>query len=454
MSVQIGYDQDQRLVLTGMTCDCGCDHQLPDQDIYVGTGLIERIPDMIARRRLGRCAVLVADNITYELAGRRVEAGLVAAGFDVDLCLIRREGEMEPDERSCGEVLLTMQRETEFLVSVGSGSITDTTRVAAVRTGKPFVCVSTAPSMDGYTSVVAPLLLRGVKIHRPANCPEIIICDLDILRTAPPAMVIAGVGDVLGKYIARADWQIGQLINDEPYCPLCAEIVTGAVNKLIEQAAAIKSKSEQGIRTLIEALLLAGVTIMIVGHTRAVASVEHNIVHYWDMMNLLRGRRQPSHGLAVGVATLLVWPLYLRFVADDLSRLDLSAIERRRRSHEQRAAWLLEAYGEEAATTIMRENPADFLTWDEQKRRIERAQTRLGEIQAVIRQLPPFETIMQVMRELGAPMTAAELGIDRKTLNWSMHAAKDYRTRYTLLKTLDECGLLDEYLRDYPLSEK
>ena len=108
---------------------------------------------------------------------------------------------MEPDERACGEVLLTMQPETEFLISVGSGSITDTTRVVAVRTGKPFVCIGTAPSMDGYTSVVAPLILRGVKIHRAANCPEIIVCDLDILRTSPMPMVVSGIGDVLALTI-------------------------------------------------------------------------------------------------------------------------------------------------------------------------------------------------------------------------------------------------------------
>jgi glycerol dehydrogenase-like iron-containing ADH family enzyme len=60
---------------------------------------------------------------------------------------------------------------------------------------------------------------------------------------------------------------------------------------------------------LIEALLLAGVTIMIVGHTRAVASVEHNIAHYWEMMQLRHGNPPPAHGTSVGVATLLAWPL-------------------------------------------------------------------------------------------------------------------------------------------------
>jgi len=450
MAVNISYDQDGKLVFSGIACDCGGTHSLPHQDIYVGSGLIGRLPQYIRKRDLGSRCVLVADNNTWPLAGEAVERALLADGFEVTACVIRRAGVMEPDESACGEVLLTMQSETEFLVSVGSGSITDTTRVVAMRTGKPFVCIGTAPSMDGYTSVVAPLSLRGVKIHRPAGCPEIIVCDLDILRTAPLPMVVSGVGDVLGKYIAKADWKIGRIINDEVYCDVCGEIVTQAVDKLLAHVSDIRARNEQGIRVLIEALLLAGITIMIVGHSRAVASIEHNIVHYWDMQQLLRGRRPPAHGAAVGVATLLVWPAFLRFAEEDLSQLDLARIRSRRLDRAQRAQVLLDAYGAEAATTIMRENPDDFLSWEEQERRIRRAQTRFVEIRQVIGELPSFPRVEAAMRELGAPMTAAEVGIDDALRNRSMYVAKDYRTRYSLFKTLDECGLLDSYLSDYP----
>jgi glycerol-1-phosphate dehydrogenase [NAD(P)+] len=106
---------------------------------------------------------------------------------------------------------MTMRMDTEFFVSVGSGAITDITRTVAAQTERPFVAGATAPSMDGYTSSIAPLLMRGVKIHVPAVCPELIVCDLDILRTAPEWMFAAGVGDVLGKYIAKADWMLGLL---------------------------------------------------------------------------------------------------------------------------------------------------------------------------------------------------------------------------------------------------
>ena len=447
MAVTIGYDAHQRMTFSGLACDCPCEHHMPSQDIYVGTDLLPHIPDYIRRRGLGERAVLVCDNVTYEIAGRRVEDILTAAGFDVILCRIVREGPMEPDETAVGEVVMSMQPDTQCLISVGSGSITDVTRVVAVRTGKPFVSVGTAPSMDGYTSVVAPLVFRGAKIHRQANCPEIIVCDLDVLRTAPPEMFVSGVGDVLGKYIAKADWVLGHIVNDEPYCPICGDMVLDAVNKLVDNVDAIKSRSEQGTRILIEALLLAGITIMIVGHTRAVASVEHNIAHYWEMQKLARHEKAPFHGTSVGVATLYVWPMYVRFQSQDLSGIDKQARRAAMISREDRVKWMIHAYGQETGTTFMKENPGDFLDWPELERRIDRAVARQAEIKEEFAAMPPYEKILDVMRRLGAPTTAAEIGLDEAMLDLSLRCAKDYRTRYTLFKTLDELGLLDLYLQ-------
>ena len=206
-----------------------------------------------------------------------------------------------------------------------------------------------------------------------------------------------------------------------------------------------------GIRILIEALLLAGVTIMIIGHTRAVASIEHNIVHYWDMMKLLDQQKQPSHGTAVGVSTLLVWPIYTRFAEENLDNLDLEDIKRRRMSRAQREKWLLDSYQEVAAKEIMRENQGDFLEWSEQERRIRTAQRRFDDLIDVIAQLPALERIQKAMQELGAPMLPDDIGIEPALLRRSLFAGKDYRTRYSLFKLLDECGLLPHYLDKYPL---
>ena len=446
MSVRIRYDAFDRMILEGLECDCPCEHSLPNQDIYVGKDLIERLPGCIQRRGLGTHCVVVCDENTYAVAGKRVYETLQGAGFDAILLKFEREGELVPDERTIGELLLTIQPETEFLVAVGSGSITDTCRVNASRCHLPFVSVGTAASMDGYTSVVAPLILKGVKIHRAGPCPEIILCDLDVLATAPLKMVRSGVGDVLGKYIAIADWRIGNIINDEPYCHTCGEIVLEALDRLLTNIPEILARSEKGMRILIEGLLLAGITIMIVGHTRAVASVEHNIGHFIEMKTLEKFGKSPSHGTTVGVATLMVYPLFKRFAREDLSAIDVDSLSPI--DPQARRAFMLASYGSVAANTIMDENPGDFLTADELRRRARRAKERFADIKAVIDGMPSYEAVAEAMRKLGAPMTMAELGVDSETEAVSMRCAKDYRTRYTLFKTLDEIGLLDKYLTE------
>jgi len=451
MSVSISYDENRRLTISGLDCDCGLTHRQPTQDIYVGSGIIIHTSAYIKKRGLGTHCVLVADQNTWPLAGKALAQQLENDGFSVIRCVITREGVMDPDERACGEVLLSIRPETEFLIAVGSGSITDTTRVNATRCKLPFVSVGTAPSMDGYTSVVAPLLLRNVKIHRAGVCPEIIVCDTQILRTAPPDMVCSGVGDVLGKYIAKADWMIGNIINGEIYCDVCGGIVTDAIEKLLQNIDAIRERTEEGIQILIEALLLAGVTIMIIGNTRAVASVEHNIAHYWEMMQLIHGHHPPMHGASVGVATLLAWPMYTRFAKEDLSKLNLDAVKAKRISRAEREAWMFKAFEGEAANSIMRDNPEDFLTWEEQKRRIETAQENQQAIRDAIALMPPYKDILAAMQKLGALTTPAECGIDDGLLNLSMRSSKDYRSRYTLFKLIAECGLEDEYFSGYPV---
>lgn len=38
MSVKVRYDDDHRMILENLSCDCPCDHAQPNQDIYVGKG--------------------------------------------------------------------------------------------------------------------------------------------------------------------------------------------------------------------------------------------------------------------------------------------------------------------------------------------------------------------------------------------------------------------------------
>ena len=74
MGYSIAYDADSKLTISGLACDCPCEHNEPTQDIYVGNGILENLPRYIRKRALGTHCVLVADNNTWEIAGKRAAA--------------------------------------------------------------------------------------------------------------------------------------------------------------------------------------------------------------------------------------------------------------------------------------------------------------------------------------------------------------------------------------------
>lgn len=443
MQYEIKYINN-KMVFPEYHCDCGYAHEHPEVDIYIGSGILKDCAQYVAAGNLGNNAVLVADNITYEIAGRFVEDQLLAGGFKITLCLLEREDELEPDETALGEVLLSMDKDTEFFISVGSGSITDTTRYVAFNTGRPFVSIGTAPSMDGYTSVVAPLLFNGLKVNKKADCPRVIICDTDIMRKAPAAMFISGTGDVLGKYIAKADWVLGSLIKDEVYCPVCGDMVMQAVQKCVDNIEEIRNRSEEGTRILTEALILAGVTIMIIGNTRAVASVEHNMAHYWEMMKLAAGEKAPSHGTAVGVGTIYSLKFFQQLLAVDPAGIDKRKLRAEAQSRQDRESDMIGFYGSKIAGTIMKENPEDFLDWTGQEKRVDAIISNWSQITDEIRKLPSLDKMLDIYRQLGAPVSASDIGVDAELLKKTLICSKDYRSRYNVCKTLAEIGLLDE----------
>ncbi len=445
MSIEIRYENNKMIIPT-IECGCGFPHHHPDLDVYIGSGILKECAQYIRGRDLGEKAVLVADKTTYKIAGQFIEKCLKEDGFKVTLCLLEREEELEPDERALGEVLLSMDPDTDFLIAVGSGSITDTTRYVAFNTGRPFVSVGTAASMDGYTSVVAPLLFNGLKVNKPASCPKVILCDIDIMKEAPLPMFISGVGDVLGKYIAKADWALGNIVNGETYCPVCADLVMQAVEQCMKNIQEIKNRTESGTRDLIEALILAGVTILILGNTRAVASIEHNMGHYWEMMKLARNEKAPAHGTAVGVGTVYALLFYELFLKADISGINKEEIKRNRLTQEQRTNKIYEGYGEKIGAAIIRENPEDFLSWAEQERRIEAVMANWEKIKAAVSFLPSVDEMNQVLNALGAPVHASEIGIDKALLAATFKCAKDYRSRYNIGKTLEEMGLSDDII--------
>lgn len=291
------------------SCACGKSHKVDIQAIRVGSGVIQELPGIL--RDLGASHIfLVADNYTYEAAGRQVEQLLDQAGLAYHKRVFQTETPLVPNEYALGSVLAAMTSQDDMLLAVGSGTLNDVTKYVSARTGIPYVIAATAPSMDGYASTVAPTILDGFKTTLPAVYPAAIVADVDILKDAPMPMLTAGFGDIIGKFTSLADWRLSHQLNGEYYCPEVAGVIEAAVETCAANAKALAQREPQAIQAVAEALILSGLAMGMVGVSRPASGAEHQMAHYWEMDALRRGEEHPLHGNAVGVGTVLAASLY------------------------------------------------------------------------------------------------------------------------------------------------
>ena len=291
------------------SCACGKSHKVDIQAIRVGSGVMQELPGIL--RDLGASHIfLVADNYTYEAAGRQVERLLDQAGLSYHKRVFQTETPLVPNEYALGSVLAAMTSQDDMLLAVGSGTLNDVTKYVSARTGIPYVIAATAPSMDGYASTVAPTILDGFKTTLPAVYPAAIVADVDILKDAPMPMLTAGFGDIIGKFTSLADWRLSHQLNGEYYCPEVAGVIEAAVETCAANAKALAQREPQAIQAVTEALILSGLAMGMVGVSRPASGAEHQMAHYWEMDALRRGEEHPLHGNAVGVGTVLAASLY------------------------------------------------------------------------------------------------------------------------------------------------
>lgn len=104
-------------------CSCGKNHKIEMKHIYVGEGVHTKIVDIV-KEISPKEILIVCDKNTYKALGNSVEDKIREAGYNYkSIILSSGEGDLIPDERTIGRLLVEMSDETELLVAVGSGTI-------------------------------------------------------------------------------------------------------------------------------------------------------------------------------------------------------------------------------------------------------------------------------------------------------------------------------------------
>jgi glycerol-1-phosphate dehydrogenase [NAD(P)+] len=380
-----------------------------------------------------RALVLVADANTYAVLGQEVESALRAQGFDLK-SVVLRSAEVVADAQHIFRVLLQVDQSERTFIAVGSGTITDITRFVSHRTRRPFIAMPTAPSVDGFTSIGAPLIIDGIKTTVICQAPLAIFAELKVLAAAPRPMIAAGLGDMLGKFTSIADFRLGHLLWHEPYDEEIAQRTLRAAQLCVDHAEEIAQATPAGIRILLDALIESGFCMLDFGNSRPASGIEHHTSHVWEMKLLQAGRPAILHGAKVGYATILAAQLYERVRqtprGELIDLLEAATLPDR----EQEIAAIRTAYGALADEMITAQQPFLNLTaaqFDAVKQKI---LAHWAEIQTIAQAVPTPEQCTSLLRTVGGPVTPAELGLATAEVAHGVNAAHYLRDRFTVRK--------------------
>jgi len=296
-------------MLGGKKCSCGIIHDRCVDRIFRGNGVADDISEVISPVMRNGNVHLVSDVNTRFAAGEYIEKILNKSGF-VTKKTVFDDLSLVPDERAIVRLLTEIDESADIVIAVGSGTINDLCRYVSFRLRIPYCIVATAPSMDGYTSSVSPLIIEKRKVTFPAVSPYAVFADYGIMLNAPDRLIRAGFGDIIGKMTSLADWRLSGEKTGEHFCEEIAGLVGKSIDLCVSNADGISMRNECAVEKLTEALILSGLAMGLEGNSRPASGSEHHMAHYWEMDALSRGEEHPLHGESVGAATVVIAEMY------------------------------------------------------------------------------------------------------------------------------------------------
>jgi len=411
--------------------------------IAVDSGVITTVADWVRLNKYTTILV-VCDPNTLAVAGNYVIDSLKSVDLTVHECCFAEE-EPVPDEGSIGFLTSFFTSKVDLILGVGSGTINDLCTYVGAKVGCPSAIVATAPSMDGYASLGSAMLLGGVKVTPPTQCPVAIFCDIDILSEAPLLLTAAGLGDMLGKVTALADWRLAHLLVEEPMPEDIVSIVDIAFGKILKNTPKLAKRDPAVIKSITEGLILSGIAMSLYKDSRPASGTEHHLAHFWEMRMIAEDKKPALHGIKVGLATiigLVMWrelAVYLNDFSETqnrpslISKTEANLKEAPEALYEQNIKRL---YGRFAESILETKNPGlspEFIN------------KNIQAILDIANSLPSPDAIAAMLKSVHAPTLPSEIDLSADTLHDSIIYARDRKKVYTLLQLLGDLDCLEDF---------
>jgi glycerol-1-phosphate dehydrogenase [NAD(P)+] len=416
--------------------------------LEIGSKILEKAPEVFSQVFGTQAAVIVADANTFAAAGRAVTEAFQAAGHDCLEPFVFSDPNLYAEYNFVVELESSLKKHKAIPVAVGSGTITDLTKLAAHRLGRPYMSVATAASMDGYTAFGASITHNGSKQTFLCPAPAAVLADIDVISAAPGDMNAWGYTDLVAKVTAGADWILADALGVEAINPQAWRIAQSRLRELVADPAGVRAGDRKAITLLVEGLMLGGFAMQAAKSSRAASGAEHQFSHLWDMQHHKHIGKIPSHGFKVGIGTLACTALYEFLLAQPLETLEVEKCCLKWPGEAASERIIRHLFGEDELTTVaLQEHRAKAVDGVALRAQLEKLRAAWPMLKSRLsEQLMPFAELKEKLQAVGAPVEPEEIGISRQRLRDSFLQAYFIRRRFTVLDLAVRAGLLDKGL--------
>ena len=429
--------------LQSFSCDCGRTHECPVREVLIGHDVIREIPRLLSG--LHR-VLIISDANTRPLAIGELMDALSAGGILFSEVFFDQSDVLIPDEQSIDRIREAAIQDDicsfDALIGIGSGVINDLCKYVSFLCEIPYMIIATAPSMDGFASIGAALILGGMKVTLNAHVASWIVGDTRILKDAPMDMIRAGIGDILGKYSCLNDWKIAHVITGEHFCRTIYDLTMKEVLRTRNHIAGCMNREEKAVGDLMESLVMVGVAMAYMGNSRPASGSEHPFSHFFEITGVAFHEPYLPHGIDVAYSSILTAGLRQMLLNTDPSFFHYHFDQDRYSEDIQNIYGLLapEVIALQQKVGFYRTNCLDVIHahWEE--------------IRGILAEAPLPEEMLSLLQGAGYDIRNFLSFYGEERIRHAIRWAKDLKDRYTLLWLLENCGLLEAFADQMNLS--
>ena len=395
-------------------CPCGREHEVLTKEFFIAETCVKDILKEYLCKNGYNKPTIVCDTNTEKFAK--------VADFCRRICLDAKD--LHANEIAIEKASGAIESDCDVLVAVGGGTIHDIARMCAKKHGLPFLSCPTVASVDGFCSSVAALIVDGYKKTIEAVAPKAVFVDLEILANAPMRYTLSGFGDILGKYVALTDWKIAHILTGEYYCQKTVEITEKSVEEAVASEDGILKRDKEAYRKLIEALLLSGIAMQMIGNSRPASGAEHHFAHLLETAPEESGLKSSFlHGERVGVGTLIMLEKYRSYIGKSAPKF---------KKDFDKFAEAEKVLGKEFVDKMRKENAVDCAAGVTETL----LAGKWAEVQSVLEKVKSEKELEAMFSRLGMCKTLEDVGVFSARKNDIVYYSPLIRNRLTFARVL------------------